>query len=358
MPPAVPWRAAASAEAGWRLRPGPLWRANSLGAEAVVLQPREGRGEAARLPPALAAAWREGGMALPEMWPERRAALAAVLDGALSLDAPGRPLSGPAAALALGLAPPSPQDSPAMLRSVEALRLAALAPRPQHHPLTASLYFFGRTPCGPACLQRLPDARAVGRALGIARLAVQPGVAAWFGPPRPSGEWLFWRAPQPGTAEKLYIAAALSALPGLLPAIARTLAETGASGFKLPASARGLHRPDRCIAYFPDAEARARAETALAPLLAGVPADPVPFTVSAAEGSALSWGRDPPRGGEPWRQGRSWRLWLCAVLARGLAAAAALPHPAVPAWRFALLRAGLAGLDPASFAPMEPADAA
>lgn len=310
--------------------------------------------EPLRLPAWLAPVWQDGAAALPPGVPERQVAIGGVLDGALALDAAGKPLSGPAAALALGLAPPpDPDGSPAMLRSLEALRLAAVAPRPEPYPLTASLYFAGRTPCGPACLGRLPDAAAVGRFLGVPRIAAQPGVAAWFGPPRPAGEWLFWRAPEPGTAEKLYIAAALPELPALLPDIAAALAAAGASGFKLPASARGLHRPDRCIAYFPDAEARARAEAALAPLLAGAPADPVPFTVSCAPRSVLSWGRDPPRGGEAWQQGRSWRLWLCGLLARALSAAAALPHPALPAWRFALLRAGLAGLDPASFAPAE-----
>ncbi|MCX8135238.1 MAG: hypothetical protein N3D18_14905 [Roseococcus sp.] len=285
--------------------------------------------------------------------------MAALCEGALALEGPEGPVSGPAAALALGLAMPGvPAATPAMARSLAALDHAALAPRPHPYPLTASLYFAGRRPCGPAWLRRLPDAEAVGRFLGVARVGAQPGVLAWFGPPRPAGEWLFWRAVQSGSAEKLYIAAELPALCERLPALAEALAESGASGFKLPAAARGLLRPDRRVAYFPDAAARARAEAMLLPVLAGAPADPVPFSVSCDAGSLLSWGRDPPQGGEAWRQGRSWRLWLCGLLARALAAAAALPHPALPAARFARLRAGLAGLDATSFAPQEAAHAA
>lgn len=340
--------------AAWRLSGGPLWRAAGADAKGLLLRPVTGPALPLRLPAGLAAAWRGEAIALPEEGPDRQVAVEAVLDGALALETAAGPVSGPAAALALGLPlPPDPEDSPAMRRSLEALRLAALAPRPEPYPLTASLYFFGRTPCGPACRRRLPDAEAVARFLGVERLSRQPQSAAWFGPPRSAGEWIVWRRPAEGTAEKLYVAAALPALLERLPAIVSALAEGGASGFKLPASARGLRRPDRCVAYFPDAGSRRRAGDALAPLLADAPAEPVPFTVSSEPRSVLSWGRDPPRGGEAWRQGPSWRLWLCGLLARALFAAAALPHPALPGPRFALLRAALAGLDPASFAPKE-----
>lgn len=345
-------RASAAAPREGRLLPGPLWRPVSETGGRLLLRPAGARGEPLDLPSSFASVWRDGAAPWPLEEPDQGAAVAALCDGALALDSPDGPLSGPAALLALGLAMPvAPEPTPVMALSLAALRHASLAPRSQPYPLTASLYFAGRRPCGPAALRRLPDAEAVGRFLGIARIAARPAVAEWFGPPRLSGEWLFWRAPQPGTAEKLYIAPELPALCERLPALAQALAEAGASGFKLPASARGLHRPDRCIAYFPDAAARRRAEAALRPLLAGAPAEPAPFTVSCGEESLLSWGRDPAPGGEAWRQGRSWRLWLCGLLARALAAAAALPHPELPAWRFALLRAGLAGLDPTSFAP-------
>lgn len=196
--------------------------------------------------------------------------MAALYDGALALDTADGSLCGPTAALALGARlPPAAEDTPAMARSLAALRLAALAPRQEFYPLMASLYFSGRRPCGPAWLRRLPDAAAVGRHLRIGRLAAQPEVARWFGPPRLAGEWWFWRAPREGTSEKLYIALAPAALAEQLPMIAAARAEAGASAFKLPASARGLQRPDRCVAYFPDSLARRQAEATLAPLLAG-----------------------------------------------------------------------------------------
>jgi hypothetical protein len=355
MPPEALASQAAAAAVGWRLRPGPLWRVIGGGEEGITLRPLSPRdSEVIRLPPSVAAAWRKGTAAWPEAASERRAVVEALYDGALALDAADGSLCGPAAALALGARlPPDAEDTPAMARSLAALRFAALAPRQEFYPLLASLYFSGRRPCGPAWLRRLPDAAAVGRHLGIDRLAARPEVARWFGPPRLAGEWWFWRAPHEGTSEKLYIALAPDALAEQLPTIGAALAEAGASAFKLPASARGLQRPDRCVAYFPDTVARRQAEATLAPLLAGAPTDPVPFTVSCVADSRLSWGRDPARGSDAWRLGRSWRLWVCALLARGLAVAAALPHAGVPAWRFALLRAALAGLDPARFAPEE-----
>jgi len=347
-----------------RLVPGPAYRMVSgdrSPCDAVLLRELGvHNGELYRLPSPFASVWRGHEQALPDGEAARRRAIGFVCDGALAVDTPAGPLTGPTAARLLGLCvgrKPQPNNA-AAARSLEALQLASRWPRADIYPLTASLYFAGRTPCGIDERRRFPDAAAVSRYIGAARVQARPEVAARLGSAKVAGEWLLWRAPAQPSAEKLYIALALPALIERLPDIAAAVAQAGASGFKVAASAHTLHRLDRCVAYFPDAASRQAAIAALAPVLGRDPADPVPFTVACDAQARLSWGRDPARGSDMWETGRSWRLWLCAVLARALSVAIRAPDPELPPWQFALMRIGLLGLDPDTLSPVESAHAA
>lgn len=347
-----------------RLVPGPAFRLVEEGRspfDPVLLRGLGDRsGDPYPLPSPFANVWRGQEQTLPDEETSSQRAIGFVCDGALALDSPVGLLTGPAAARFLGLhldREPQPSNA-AVARSLEALKLASRWPRADLYPLTASLYFAGRTPCGIDERRRLPDPAAVSRFIGAARIQSRPEVASRLGAARVVGEWLLWRAAAQPIKEKLYIALARPALIERLPDIAAIVAQAGASGFKVAASAHTLHRLDRCVAYFPDTASRQAAVAGLSPLLAHDPADPVPFTVACNAQARLSWGRDPERGSDMWRTGRSWRLWLCAVLARALSVAMRAPDAELPPWRFALMRIGLCGLDPDTLSPREATHAA
>jgi hypothetical protein len=281
------------------------------------------------------------------------------------------------------------------------------------------LYTYHRLPLTPGWQRRLATADAVRQFLGIGPGGVWRGplerhwqevpagpaaaadAAAAAGTPGPA--WLRWHprraAPAAAVDEtphayKLYVSVAPDAMPAAFGAILAGLAAAGAPGFKVGASASGLLRPDKAVAYFPRFEDLAAAAHVLAGHLDGVAAHGVPFTAEIAGGGVLSWGVDPPPGAggtAQWAGRGSWRQWLTQRLAEAMLAgvgrsagvvarqpppparpdlvlartpgveaaatpqAAQLPEPSRPvameAWEFAVERLRLAGVDTATWAP-------
>ncbi len=271
-----------------------------------------------------------------------------VLDAVLEVERDGAFVSGPRALAAS-------QSSVARSRVGE-LSLAALEHAQQLEGLDETLlalrlYCFGRRPLTPALQARFPDERAVAAFLGVDRPSVRTG---WGESGTKPGEpWRMWRRRRPqrrgGASFKLYVAPALEAMPDALAAVARTLAEVGScEGFKVAREVAGLARPDKLVAYFARLEDLHTAAAALAPLLRGLPSQPVPFTGAVDADGLLSWGVDPAA---HQNGGRSWRLWLAGRLASYLVEGRVGGGGAEEPWRFALERVRLDGIDVESWAP-------
>ncbi|HVR06875.1 MAG TPA: hypothetical protein VMW75_02405 [Thermoanaerobaculia bacterium] len=264
--------------------------------------------------------------------------------------------------------------------------LARTQPAVEPVRLSLRLYGYHRLPLTPRWLRVLSGPGAVRRHLGIA--AGGPArdlLERHWRPLAPAGAepWMRWQPAAPRLAGpagavtyKLYVSPAPEALPNLFATVLDGFAAVGSPGFKVGATAGGLLRPDKIVAYFTTFERLAQAAAALAERLAGVAAHGVPFTSEIAAGGLLSWGVDPPNedGFGPFAgDGRmSWRLWLTHRLARalisGAAAAAgeatageaamgeaatadAAGGDAMEPWRFALERLRLEGIDTDSWTP-------
>ena len=269
-----------------------------------------------------------------------------VLDGVLELERDGRFVSGPRA---LDASTPVPgATGPIGELSLAALRHAqSLAGLPEEL-LALRLYCFGRRPLTNALRRRLPDEDAVARFVG----APSHG---WQEPEtKPGGPWRMLRrrvatgSSRDGSSFKLYVAPTLEGMPDAFAAVSETLAGiAGCDGFKVARDAGGMCRPDKLVAYFHRLEDLHTAASELAPRLAGLPAQPVPFTGSVDAAGLLAWGVD-PRASRDDR--RSWRLWLAARLASYLVEARE-HEDAVEPWWFALERIRLDGIDVDSWTP-------
>ncbi|MBV8200191.1 MAG: hypothetical protein JOZ15_06170 [Acidobacteria bacterium] len=208
--------------------------------------------------------------------------------------------------------------------------------------LSLRLYGYNRLPLTPRWRRAFSGPDAVRRHLGIAGGgAWRPLLLRHWRELAPAGDevWLRWgpaavtggepagpagaaTATAGGATYKLYVSLAPEALPDAFGKVLDGLAAAGPPGFKVGATAGGLLRPDKVVAYFASFESLAEAAGALAERLAGVAGHGVPFTSEIAAGGQLSWGVDPPPeaglgplGGD----GRmSWRLWLTHRLARAL----------------------------------------
>jgi hypothetical protein len=233
--------------------------------------------------------------------------------------------------------------------------------------LTLRLYAYNRRPLTPAWQRLLPDAPAVERFLGIG-----PGGASrrmleqhWSRRPGFAG-WMSWRRRGPaagggspgrggrGTARgqatyKLYVSPAPEVLPTAFGEILAALVTARVPQVKIGSDARGMLRPDKIVAHFPDFEALAAAAARLSERLAGIAVQGVPFTAEIGGDGLVSWGVDPPHpAGSPASGRESWRTWLCRRLALALLAArGSSPEP----WRFALERLRLEGVDTTTWAP-------
>src|SRR5829696_3079559 len=240
--------------------------------------------------------------------------------------------------------------------SLAALRYAEALPVDDVSRLTWCLYTYNRSPLTPRWQRALPSAEAVEKHLGIdpggahrqrldrawARLSMA-GWLSWMtrGRARASPSWS-------SAVYKLYVSPAPEALAESFGAVLDALTAARAFQFKVGPDALGLLRPDKIVAYFHGFEPLARAADVVRERLGGTPAQGVPFTSGIGEDGLISWGIDPPRTERSSAgAGESWRLWLARRLAGALLAARGQGEAGGEAWRFALERLRLEGVDTA-----------
>lgn len=287
-----------------------------------------------------------------------------VLGGVLELADGDRFVSGPAAVhvLAAGEMPAAGRSRVGRL-SLAALRYAAALPIEEAGRLSARMYFYNRVPAGPRWHRLFPDPAAVRAFLGL-----DPGGRnralideRWDEDPHEeAGGWIHWhglrrsgRRARSGPF-KLYVSPAPDDVGRAFDATVATLGALDTTcSFKVGPDVHGLLRPDKLVVYLSSrAELDAVAE-ALAPALAGVRAQGVPFSAELAGEGVLSWGLDPPRRrGNEWWERESWRLWVTNRLAAAILAARSAPAGVEP-WRFALRRIESEGVDLATWAPLD-----
>lgn len=231
--------------------------------------------------------------------------------------------------------------------SRRALCLAAVLPTDEPARVARWLYRYGTTPRGPevdrdfgpgddpvAVLGLTPGGYSRQRLEGAYEATTHPG---WLG---------FARTPAPAEVQaacKLYVSPRPEALAGAFPVIAALFERMEVHAFKVGRGIEGLLRPDKIVAYFASRPHLDAVAAALGAALADCPAQGVPFTAEAGGDGLLSWGIDPPAGGD----GSSWRSWVTQRLAAALLAARpAVGEDAVSA---ALRAIAAAGVDPVAW---------
>lgn len=282
-----------------------------------------------------------------------------ILDCAVEILAGGEYVSGARAWAWLSSEPPPPAPPGRLAQLSRDALVHAQAMRSLERPaLARRLYGYHRLALSPAWRRRLPDSAAVSRLLGLSAPAPNRRLLDAFGHCSADGWWLRWRSradPAGGDRRhKLYISPHPSALPDAFARTVRLLVESNAPRFKVARTPPGLLRPDKLVAYFADAEAMHAAAGRLAAALADLPAQGVPFTAALDERGMLSHGIDPPGESAPGRPPVSWRAWVADRLAGALLVARHSGPSAGEAWRFALHRLDLAGVDVAAWRPRDP----
>jgi hypothetical protein len=278
-----------------------------------------------------------------------------ICDGILQVAGESDWLCGPAACSFDPTAPPEQRGILAEL-SLYALKHAAALRTGDTAELSGHLYRYNLLPLTPEWLRRLPDNIAVQEYLQIQA----GGRVRWdldrfwtrVSPAAEQGAWMAWSSrtiamPADTTTYKLY----LSPLPPHLRDAFRiwlaAITAAGAFHCKIGNDIRGLLRPDKMVAYFGDRAALHEAAQHIASELSGCPAQGVPFTSDLDCGALISWGSDPPseEGLPVWLRRQSWRQWICNRLGAALAVAKHHRCDSMPAWRFALTRLQLEGVD-------------
>ncbi len=287
-----------------------------------------------------------------------------VLDGILELECENSFLSGP---LAHGLffppEPPVPEGTVARL-SLAALQYAtALGNLPPRH-LTERLYRYNTLPISPEWRRRLPDTKAVARALEAGapprpRLRRNAPVWTTFTSAEPVGPvWEVWErsgAPVPhdeAPTYKLYLSPHVAGVGEASRALRALPAPCAPFALKLGGDLPTLLRSEKLVAYYLELDQLLEGAARLSASLRGMPPQGVPFTVELDAGALLTWGADPGDVAEPpgpLRQ-TSWRRWITARLGTALATALAAGAP-VPAWHYALDRVALEGVDSRRWTP-------
>ena len=306
---------------------------------------------------------------LPAADLEASAALAAVaglvLDGVLEIESAGRFAAGPAAhPLLFGPSPSAADDQAApggrLVRlSLDALRYGESLPLTDAHALSHRLYAYNHVPLHPRWESRFGDEAHAEQALGLGPRAPLTALLDADYDGQRHGGWLAWHRPDRAVGDparlshKLYVSPHPEHMGPALRAALEGVVELGAPAFKIGAGLRGLLRPDKMVVYLDGRAALERTAAALAPRLAGLRAQGVPFSAELTSDGMLSWGMDPPvdEAMIPWRGTESWRLWVANELARALLHARHDPGPVAP-WRFALDRVRLHGVDTATWAPI------
>ena len=276
-----------------------------------------------------------------------------IADSVIEIGDPGGFVAGPQGLARVSEAPAATGGHGPLARlSLEAIRHAAALGPLELETLAGRLYGYHRLPLTARWRRRLPDRDAVAAFLGLNRGGCfAPG---WkLAEPTSSSDWWAWSRPKRGSRPpdaatfKLYASPAMDGLRETLAVLADRLGATRAMAFKVGGDAAGILRPDKMVAYFEDLESLRQAADVLHSHLRGIATHGVPFTAEVAGNGLLSWGIDPPTRERvlPWQVEESWRLWVARRLAAALRVAHGRPSAEMPAWRFALERLRLEGID-------------
>jgi hypothetical protein len=278
-----------------------------------------------------------------------------VCDGILQIACESQWLCGPAACR---FDTTAPEEQPGILAdlSLRALRHAAALRTGDTTELSGHLYRYNLLPLTPEWLRRFPDNTAVQEYLQIQA----GGRVRWeldrfwtrVSPAAEQGAWMAWSSrtiamPSDTITYKLYLSPLPSHLRDAFRVWLAAITAAGAFHFKIGNDVRGLLRPDKMVAYFGDRAALDDAAQRIASKLSGCPAQGVPFTSELDCGALMSCGSDPPseEAVPVWLRRQSWRQWICNRLGAALAVAKHHPCDSMPAWRFALTRLRLEGVD-------------
>lgn len=306
---------------------------------------------------------------LGEGW--ERTIIRLVLDGVLEVEVNDGFASGASAYGALcGDAPNPPVSGDIQRLTRDALlyaqELVTRVPATEAAVLAAKLYAYNMLPLGPKWRRRLPEQVSVRRFLGIDGGSQAAGTlrTAWKEAEPGLSGWILWNARglqggRRGVSRcwKLYVSPQPAALPHVFAATVERLHDLGAMSFKVGDSAGGVLRPDKMVLYFLERRQVLKAGADLSRLLRGVPFQGVPFTATVSGDSGLlSWGVDhlPDTDQPSWIPKTSWRVRVTRRLATSLVAGVRQSPLSEDPWRFALGRAQLDGIDPTTWAPLDP----
>lgn len=239
----------------------------------------------------------------------------------------------------------------------EAVRFASEFPSESIAKLASLIYGYNRLPLTPRWQQTLPDTDAHARYLGLQAGGKTTTILdrTWASQ-TVSPHWIFWSGRGGGAVTagamgtyKLYVSPMPEALSGEgFSTVAAGLGATRATSFKIGTGAAGLLRPDKIVAYFRNFESLAEATQRIGQRLGGMPVHGVPLTAEAASDGLVSWGLDPPKDFGNQRAAESWRAWVAERLAAFIVSARATNRDA---WRHAIARLELEGVDPETWSP-------
>lgn len=244
--------------------------------------------------------------------------------------------------------------------SLDAIRYAACLEGLGTIELSRRLYLYNRIPVSGYWRSLIDGRDATDRYWGIPQgIGSLPGGAGWHLIDTGSDDWVCWRQAGgsgrgSGRLEtcKLYVSPQPQHVAVSLASTVEVLSNVGAPSLKIGGTLSGLLRPDKIVCYFESFNQMIDAASELAMKLQGVPVHGVPFTCELSGGGLISWGVDPASRQQAfgWMGPQSWRLWVTNHLATSLLAA---DHRSVDAWKFALDRLSLEGVDPRTWAPID-----
>jgi len=286
-----------------------------------------------------------------------------VLDGVLAVEVNGELVSGPGArTFVCADRPESGPEGCLAALSRRALEYAEALEITDALELSARLYNYNHLPVSPEWRRRLCDQAAVEHHLGIdhgatARLLER----GWqrLPPAGPGRGWIAWQS-QPmrdnhsaPTTYKLYVSPAFSQVRAAFQVTADATALSKAFHLKVGRDAYGLLRPDKIVVYFREFCELQETAARILQNLERCPAHGVPFTAEIAGAGLLSWGIDPPeeKNSVAWLERESWRQRICNQLGTALSLAKVSTQSEILAWRFAMDRLRLEGIDTETWAP-------
>jgi hypothetical protein len=242
--------------------------------------------------------------------------------------------------------------------SIDAVRYGERLGLPDVTTLANRLYSYHRKPLAPS-------ANRIDTAFDAYAWLSPPGSKTrtlldkeWTADWADGSAWLVWTKrryvrPMHHERAKLYISPHESSIRDMFPIVVEALSNSGAESFKIAPGTAGWLRPDKWVAYFSDSRELKRTARRLHRALNGCNAHGAPFTAELTSDGLLSWAIDPP-GSERvgiGQQRTSWRYWTAVRLAASLWTAQKARALSLPAWRFALERLRLDGVDTDSWKP-------